>query len=112
MNMDELSCKLFFKAIANKTRFEIVSMLKKGPKSVTELSEKLWFEQSRVSHNLKCLEKWGFVNGTYKGKNRIYSLDKEIIFILAAIDKHLVKYRERLKTCGALEKYRVAKVIV
>ncbi|MBI2581493.1 winged helix-turn-helix transcriptional regulator [Candidatus Woesearchaeota archaeon] len=102
--MNELSYKLFFKAISNKTRFEIVTLLRKGSKSVTAICNRLGFEQSRVSHNLKCLVDCGFVNCKYNGKNRVYSLDPEIAAILAAIDKHLVKYRGRLKTCGILER--------
>ena len=102
--MNEISYKTFFGAISNKTRCEIVGLLKKGPKSVTELCEKLGFEQSRVSHNLKCLEMCGFVNSKYKGKNKIYSLDPEIVLILNAIDKHLIKYQSHLKSCGVLDK--------
>lgn len=105
--MNELSYKLFFKAISNTTRFEIVTLLRRSPKNVTELCEKLGFEQSRISHNLKCLENCGFVNCKYNGKNRIYSLDSEVAAILYAIDKHLVNYRERLRTCGVLEKHKI-----
>ncbi|MFQ6083865.1 MAG: ArsR/SmtB family transcription factor [Candidatus Aminicenantia bacterium] len=103
--MDELSYKLFFKAISNKTRFEIIKLLRKGPKCVSDICQELGFEQSRVSHNLKCLENCGFVNSRYEGKNKIYSLDKETILpILTAINKHLEKYSERLKICGILTK--------
>ncbi|MBI2140831.1 helix-turn-helix transcriptional regulator [Candidatus Woesearchaeota archaeon] len=89
--MNELSYKLFFKAISNKTRFEIVT--------------RLGLEQSRVSHNLKCLVDCGFVNGRYKGKSRIYSLTPEVVDILNAINRHLDKYHAHLKSCGALEKH-------
>ena len=103
--MSEVSYKYFFKAFSNKTRFEIINLLRKGPKSVTEIYETLGFEQSRVSHNLKCLENCGFVIKKQNGKNKVYSLDKKhIIPILDEIDKHIKTYNQRLKTCGVLEK--------
>lgn len=104
--MNEWSYKLFFSAIANKTRCEIVSLLRKGSLNVTGICEKLGFEQSRVSHNLKCLVRCGFVNCAYSGKSRVYSLDHEIVAILKAIDHHMRKYQGRLKTCGILEKHK------
>ncbi len=103
--MKELSYRLFFKALSNKTRFEIVNLLIKGPRNVTEISRRLGFEQSRVSHNLKCLENCGFVSAKWDGKRRVYSLDGEhILPILKGIDWHIDKYNERLKCCGVLRK--------
>ncbi len=103
--MKELSYKLFFKAFSNKTRFEIIRLLRNGPKNVTGISLELGFEQSRVSHNLKCLENCGFVNLEWDGKHRIYSLDEEhIVPILEGIDKHIDKYNKRLECCGVLMK--------
>jgi len=68
----------FFKTLSNKTRYDIIRLLIKGSKSVNEISKTLKFEQSRVSHNLKRLECYGFVISICKGKQRIYSLDKKI----------------------------------
>ncbi len=102
--MKELSYRLFFKAFSNKTRFEIIKLLRKKPKTVTEICKELKFEQSRVSHNLKCLEACGFVSSKWDGKNKIYSLDKKhIIPILNNIDKHISKYSKRLECCGVLK---------
>ncbi len=102
--MTELSYKLFFKAFSNTTRFEIIKLLRKGPKSVTGLCKELKFEQSRVSHNLGCLDACGFVSSKWNGKNKIYSLDKKhIIPILDNIDKHIEKYSKRLESCGVLK---------
>ncbi len=103
--MKELSYKLFFKAFSNRTRFEIIRLLRNGPKNVTEISTELGFEQSRVSHNLKCLENCGFVNLEWNKKHRIYSLDEEHIMpILGGIDMHIDKYNKRLECCGVLMK--------
>ncbi len=102
--MKEISYRLFFKAFSNKTRFEIIKLLKKGSKSVTEICRELKFEQSRVSHNLKCLEACGFVSSKWNGKNKVYSLDRRhIIPILDNIDKHIEKYSKRLESCGVLK---------
>jgi DNA-binding transcriptional ArsR family regulator len=102
--MNELSYKLFFKAFSNNTRFKIIKLLKKEPKSVSDICRELGFEQSRVSHNLKCLEACGFVSFKRNGKNKVYSLDKKhILPILNNIDKHIESYGKRLKRCGVLK---------
>lgn len=95
--------RMFFKAFSNTTRFKIINLLKNDPMTVTEICSKLGFEQSRVSHNLKCLEQCGFVNGKQNGKWKTYSLDKEtIIPIIKLFDKHVEKYEDRLECCEVL----------
>lgn len=102
--MKELSYRLFFKAISNKTRFKIINILRHGPKSVTEIYKKLGLEQSRVSHDLKCLTDCGFVHNNKIGKTRIYYLDKKTILpMLKLIDKHIESYSVHLKKCGIIE---------
>ncbi len=92
--------ELFMRAFSNRTRFAIISVLRRGPKSVGELSESLSFEQSLVSHNLKCLLDCGFVTVEREGKNRIYGLEKETIApLLGLIDKHVARYRAHLIAC-------------
>ena len=101
--MDVHAYKLFFRALSNETRFRIVELLfREGPKSVKEICENLGFEQSRVSHNLKCLVACGFVNVKQDGKSRIYSLDDSISMVIRRIDQHLKKYGKRLESCGIL----------
>ena len=95
--------RLFFKAFSNQTRLEIIFLLVKGPLTVTEICEKTGFEQSRVSHNLKCLEHCGFVEVKQKGIFREYSLDKEIIMpMIKLFDKHVKKYSNKLMNCEAM----------
>ncbi|MEK6946219.1 MAG: metalloregulator ArsR/SmtB family transcription factor [Nanoarchaeota archaeon] len=53
--------RLFFKAFSNETRLDIINLLKSKPLTVSEICEKTGFEQSRVSHNLRCLQNCGFV---------------------------------------------------
>ncbi len=96
--------KIFFRAVSNKTRFEIIRLLREGSKSVGQIVDELGFEQSRVSHNLKRLEHCGFVSCKWQGKNRVYSLDKEdIVPILDRVDKHIIKYGRRLKVCSIID---------
>lgn len=103
--MKEISYNLFFKAFSNNTRFEIIKLLKKKPMSVSEIVKETGFEQSRVSHNLKCLEDCGFVVIKKNGKERIYELDKKhIVPILNEINKHLESYNNRLINCGVIKK--------
>jgi len=93
--------EMFFKALSNKTRFEIIRLLRNGPMSVNKICNKLKFEQSRVSHNLKKLEHCGFVSSKINGKQRIYSIDaKYIAPILESIDKYINKYDKKLKVCS------------
>jgi ArsR family transcriptional regulator len=92
--------EMFFNTLSNRTRFEIIRVLKDGPKSVNEICKRTGFEQSRISHNLKRLEDCGFVICEIKGKKRIYSIDAHyIIPIMNSIDKYIKKYDKRLKVC-------------
>ena len=96
--------RLFFKGFSNQTRLEIIDLLKKKPLTVNEISKKLNFEQSRVSHNLKCLENCGFVSATQEGNFRKYSLDQETILpIVKLFDKHIKKYKQRLACCEVIK---------
>ncbi|MCH7477259.1 MAG: winged helix-turn-helix transcriptional regulator [SAR324 cluster bacterium] len=48
--------KLFFETLGNKTRWDIVHLLKQRSYRATEIAEKLCYEQSLVSHHLRRLE--------------------------------------------------------
>lgn len=97
--------RLFFKAFSNHTRLEIIKLLRKKPLTVTEICERTGFEQSRVSHNLRCLENCGFVKVEQNGNFRKYSLDKEtIVPIIDLFEKHVKKYKRRLECCEVIGK--------
>lgn len=60
-----------------------------GSKSVSELSQELKIEQSKLSHALIKLKKCNLVQSKQKGKSKIYSLNKKtLVPILKLIDKH------------------------
>jgi len=102
--MDNLY-RLFFKAFSNQTRLKLIQLLKNKSLTVTEICNKTGFEQSRVSHNLKCLENCGFVNVVPKGNFRRYELDNETIgTIVNLFEKHIKKYRKKLECCEVIAK--------
>ena len=74
-----LAYTLFFKALSNRTRMAIIDLLRKGDRTVLEIVNELELEQSRVSHNLRCLTFCGFVKSRKEGKRRVYSLNRETV---------------------------------
>ncbi len=96
---------LFFKGLANKTRISLLKTLSKGSKSVSELCIELGYEQSRVSHNLGCLEFCGFVKSERNGKNKIYSLNEETIEpLMGIVDNHIRQHGQNLLQCKVLKR--------
>ncbi len=80
---------IFFSNLANPLRIKIISCLKEKARSVSELSQKIEEEQSKVSHALASLKSCNIVEAEQKGKQRIYSLNKKTILpILKLIDNH------------------------
>mgnify|MGYP000595488398 CR=1 FL=1 len=71
------TCYLFFSTLSNPTRLAILELLRDGPKNVTEISKALNQEQSMISHNLRPLERCGFIFSERRKKERYYSLNKE-----------------------------------
>ncbi len=81
---------IFFGTLDNPNRLEIINLLRKGKKNVSEISKELKFNQTTVSHNLKHLERCGFVTVEQKGKYRYYILNKKTIKpLMTLIDKHM-----------------------
>lgn len=94
--MAKLPYKIFFHTLGNKTRLEIINALRDKPMNVTELTAKLPYKQSTISHNLKRLIACRFVRVQRNGLYRYYSLNKETIEpLLKIIDKHVKKYCSR-----------------
>ena len=96
---------LFFKGLANKTRLSLMKTLSKGSMSVSELCAELGFEQSRVSHNLGCLEFCGFVKSERNGKKKIYSLNEKTIGpLMSIVDNHIKQHGQNLMQCKVLKR--------
>jgi len=90
---------VFFSKLSNPLRIKIISSLDEKPKSVSELSEKLRIEQSKLSHALRELKECNIVTAKKEGKRRIYSLSQTIIPILRLIECHS-KNCNKCKGCG------------
>ena len=80
---------IFFSKLANPLKIDILSSLREKDKSVTGLVRELKVEQSKISHALQSLKICNIVHVKKKGKERIYSLNKQTILpILKLIDMH------------------------
>lgn len=97
-----LNCThLFFEALSSPLRLRIVEYLLNKPATVTELSEKLHAEQSRISHALTALTHCKLVKFDRDGKSRIYKIDQPVI---GEIIQKVVDYEKTsCTTCGRLE---------
>ena len=83
------SYHIFFTNLANPLKIGIILELRKGDKNVTELVKELKVEQSKISHALSALKSCHIAEMRVKGKERIYSLNKNtIIPMLEIINKH------------------------
>jgi len=79
----------FFQTLANKTNQQIIEVLLKKEMNVSDIVKETKLEQSHISHSLKKLTECSFVNIKKKGKQRIYSLNKDTIMpILKIADNH------------------------
>jgi DNA-binding transcriptional ArsR family regulator len=99
--MNCLSYDDFFVNFSNKTKLKIIMILRQKPLSVSELSQILNEEQSKISHGLSKLAKCNIITVKQQGKKRIYSLNKDTVMpMLALVDKHVHNHcKGRCKKC-------------
>jgi ArsR family transcriptional regulator, zinc-responsive transcriptional repressor len=92
--MNYVSFDHFFTTLGNKQRVRILQLLvKKGPMSVTDITEALAAEQSAVSHSLKHLLTCHFVSVKQDGKERIYGINEDTVRpLFESIEKHVRRY--------------------
>jgi len=84
---------IFFRNLSNPLKIEIITELKKKPLTVTQLTEILKQEQSKISHALANLKACNIVKSMSEGKQRIYTLNKNTLLpMLEIIDKHKSTY--------------------
>lgn len=85
--------QFFFETLGSQARWDIIHLLIDKPYRVTDIAEKLGYEQSLISHHLKRLETCGFVKVETNSTERIYHLNKETIEpLLKLVDKHVNKF--------------------
>lgn len=78
INMDKI-----FKALADKNRRKILTLLKDKNLSVNELLTNFEIGQATLSNHLSILKKANLVKNEIKGKQRIYRLNKDLLFAFA-----------------------------
>lgn len=84
---------VFFTKLSNQLKMGIILALRNNGKNVSDISEELGVEQSKVSHALASLRNCNILNCANKGKERIYSLNKDTILpILELVEEHSEKY--------------------
>lgn len=94
---------LVFKVLSNQVRLKLIEALRDGERDVSELCSEVREEQTRVSHELRCLTVCGFANFRREGKRIIYSLNsKTVVPILDAAAKHVEKFGERMSGCDMI----------
>ena len=87
------SYDLFFNTVSNRLRLDIIGLLRRKSMSVTEICAALKEEQSKVSHNLKKMADCHIIEVLRKGKQRIYSLNKEtMVPLMNLVQKHVESY--------------------
>ena len=98
---------LFFSTLANRTRLAIIDVLREGPKNISGISEALEQDETTVSYNLKRLEHSAFLRSEGSGKEKLYSLNREIVEPLSELLAfHTNKYCPNLKNCIPPEKLK------
>ncbi|MFP3985495.1 MAG: ArsR/SmtB family transcription factor [Candidatus Bathyarchaeia archaeon] len=94
------TCYMFFSTLSNPTRLAILELLRQEPKNVTEITNTLNQEQSMISHNLRSLEKCGFVFSEKRKREHLYSINRETMEPLFKIfAQHAMKYCDTKGKC-------------
>ena len=73
------TCRRFFSVLSNPTRLAALETLMEGSMNAGELAESLGQEQSMVSHNLRPLVRCRFVEVERRGKERLYSVNRDTL---------------------------------
>ncbi len=68
-----------FKALSDKTRREILNILKKGDMTAGDIAEKFAMTQATVSHHLSVLKEAGLIDDRREGKYIMYELNTSVI---------------------------------
>ena len=80
-----------FAALAEPSRYRIVELLRSGPRSVTDIGDRLGLNQPQVSKHLRVLKDAGIVDVEPRAQQRLYELRPEP---LRRIGDWLARYRK------------------
>ena len=88
--MKETKYHHFFRNFSNPLKIDIMILLKDKKMSVSEISEELNVEQSKISHALASLKCCSILKVNNDGRKRIYSLNRKTILpLFRAIENHV-----------------------
>ncbi len=97
----------FFSALANRARLAIIDVLKEDAKTLSEISTALKHKPKVVQENLKVLEHCILILSEGSGKEKRYTLNKEVLEPLSELLAfHTSKHCPGLKECIPEEKLR------
>jgi DNA-binding transcriptional ArsR family regulator len=98
---------MFFSALANRTRLAILDVLKDGDKTASEIASALKHEPEVILENLKVLEHCIIIRSDGSGKEKRYSLNKEVLEPLSeTLAFHTSKHCPGLTKCIPEDKLR------
>ena len=80
-----------FKALSDKTRREILTLLRAGPLSVGEIGEHFNISGATLSHHLSILRQADLIIDSKKGKFIYYELNKTVLDDIIVWVKSLTK---------------------
>ncbi|NLK84917.1 MAG: winged helix-turn-helix transcriptional regulator [Aeromonadales bacterium] len=87
--MDKNEVANIFKALGDKSRLEIISLLKEQEKCACKLLEQLNISQSTLSHHMKILADAKLIHVKKEGRWMHYSLNHELFDRLSDIAKSI-----------------------
>lgn len=93
---------MLFRALSNPNRLKVVSFLRSGPASVSDIVAGVGLKQAHVSRGLACLWQCGFVEVAREGRRRVYRLNGSTAPLLRAAEGHTRTYLRRLRACQQL----------
>lgn len=98
-----LKAKLF-RGFADTSRFNILEVLRHGPRCVRELTQATGLTQSNLSMHLACLRDCGLVRARRRGKYVYYELaEHSVRQLLQAADQVLRRVAKRIEVCPRYE---------
>jgi len=85
----------FFRVVGDKSRFKVITLLKEGPRNVSEIVRVLGIKQSLASHHLIVLMGFGLVKTTRKGPFVLYALSSEEVIELIQMANEIIQNRNK-----------------
>lgn len=104
--MESHDLSLCFETLANELRVQILKILESGAMNVSDLTQKLGVERTRVSHSLEMLRNCKLVNMTKQGKEHIYAINDSSPFFSKEQKGGLfaLMHEHKGKSCGSCYK--------